>query len=147
MIPTSKIEAILGRSRNGRWVRHPDTYLGKLQMARALLTRENWIQGAYAVDRQGRELKTARTKQAVKFCMLGATENVSADYQQYWLLKSLLAAAADVPVGDLSKLNDSKPAPKVEEKDTGKEHPDLAYALVLAIYDVAIKSLQLLVTE
>jgi len=138
MIATDKVESILGRQRNGRWNRSPSAYLGMLRTARSLLTRDAWIQGAYAADRKGRPLLTARTNQAVKFCGLGACENVSHDYQQYYLLKQLLAAAGDLSPEELSKFNDSK------DKD---ETPDIVYARVIGLYDVAIKSLAILVSE
>ncbi len=143
MISTSEIEAILGKKKGGKWVKNPFVYLTMLRQADSLLTRDAWIQGAYALDSQGRELKTARTRQAVKFCMLGAAENVSHDYQQYFLLKLLLAAAGDISPAELSSFNDSRPVTKVDEKDSGKEPADAVYARVKDLYAVAIKSLAL----
>lgn len=107
-----KVEAILGRRRNGRWIRDPRKYMQYiLDAARMIKDPKNWCQGAYALDKRGQKLGTARTRRAVRFCFLGAVERATPEFREYLTCKLLLALAAGVPHEKLPALND-KGAPQ-----------------------------------
>jgi hypothetical protein len=108
-----RVEAILGRRRNGRWIRDPRKYMQYiLDGARTIKDPANWCQGAYALDKRGQKLGTARTRRAVRFCFLGALERATPEFREYDLCKHLLAIGAGVPHDKLSALNDLPGEPK-----------------------------------
>lgn len=140
MIDQNRIEAILGRSKNGRWHRRPETYLRYLREALALLTPETWVGDVYARDRNGKPLQTARTKQAVKFCMLGACENTTPDYADYYTCKLLLAAAGGLNPSELGRFDLDRKVPVDGGKEVD-EPKETTLRRVHDLYGVAIKSL------
>lgn len=140
----NKIESILGRRQNGRWIRKPEVYMDYLRnAARLLMDRSKWTQQAFARDSRGKVMLTARIpkhsqRKPVKFDMIGALEHVTPDFRDFFIAKLLLAAGAGVPHEQLSRFNDRQPADEAYKQVVG------AYAIILAalaeLKDVEVKS-------